>query len=105
MKSTFIFKEIVKELRSISSETAGKTDIWICDQLVNYIIEINNKLEVKDGTMIIYVADYVFNFKFGHMLRDNNNYYNHLISFKDSEEEVYKYEVNISDNEKEVKVL
>ena len=105
MATELILREIVERIRDIKSEAMRPIEFWMCDQLANYLIEVSEHTEVKDGTIVIKAENYTFKLKFGHLITMKRDVYNQLISFCDSEEEVYRDDPNIPTKEKRVEVL
>ena len=105
MTRKLILKEVVERIRKVSSEETWSVDWWLSDEIVNYLIEVSDKRSVEDGVFIIKVEIYMFKFKFEHLLNGSKSYYNQLISFSESEQEVYKYDPYTSTKKKRAEVL
>lgn len=105
MATNLILNEIAERIRMISSNAGGTVDVWLCDQFLNYIIDVSNTTSVKNGMLVVEAERFAFKFKCEHLIKNDKNYYNQLILFSDSGEEVYRYDPNISVKEKKVEIL
>lgn len=103
--TNLIIKEIAEKIRKVNSESTRPVDIWLCDQIANHIIDLGNDIKVENGAIVVKVEQYKFIMHFGHLLSNSQTYRNQLISFSDSEEEVYSFEPYVSEKEKRVEIL